>query len=74
MENDGIRELAPGKTMYADGIVTFLKKEKANVEKYFWDIDFDKVDFHGCSAGYVAEKVDYLIQYLQFIKKGLKNK
>lgn len=75
MENSHeVRELAAGKTMYADKIVTFIKKTNKSVQDFFWSVDFDKVDFHGCSSMYTIEKIDSLISYLQFLKKGLKNK
>jgi hypothetical protein len=65
------RELAKGKTRSAEIIVSFLKEEKKGIQEFFWDIDFNEVDFHGCSVPYVQEKVELLIDYLKFINKSL---
>lgn len=60
--------------MSADRIVTFIKRTNKTIQEFFWDIDFEKVDFTGCSSMYTIEKIDGMISYLQFLKKSLKNK
>lgn len=74
MEENTVRELQSGKTMHADTIVSFIKKTDKEIQKFFWDLDLEKVDFLGCSAMYTSEKIDSIIHYLKFIQKNLKNK